>query len=103
MDLLKELADKVVPSVEWCLPCLWVVTMKFPYKTLGSVQRHVDSLHDTVAEHLDKMAKAMYPDHATAAIRPTYRIEHLMANSDSERTLIAVFDEDHKRQKPNED
>lgn len=101
MDLLKKLSSHVVPSAEWCLPSLWVVTMKFPFKTLGSIQNHVKSLQDTAAEHLSKMAKAMYPDNPF--VRPTYRVVHLMANSDSERTLIAVFDEDHKRPKPNED
>jgi hypothetical protein len=101
MELLKRLSSNVVPSAEWCLPSLWVVTMKFPFKTLGSIQNHVKSLQDCAAEHLDKMAVAMYPDNPR--VRPTYRVVHLMANSDSERTLIAVFDEDHKRQKPNED
>jgi hypothetical protein len=101
MDLLKQLSAKVVPSAEWCLPSLWVVTMKFPFKTLGSIQNHVKSLQDCAAEHLNKMALAMYPDNPK--VRPTYRVVHLMANSDSERTLIAVFDEDHKRQKPNKD
>jgi hypothetical protein len=101
MELLKQLSAKVVPSAEWCLPSLWVITMKFPFKTLGSIQNHVKSLQDCAAEHLEKMAVAMYPDNPK--VRPTYRVVHLMANSDSERTLIAVFDEDHKRQKPNED
>jgi precorrin isomerase len=63
--------------------------MKLPYKSIGSVQRHVNIIEESAGSHLREMALAMFPKEN---IRIAYRVIHAMANSDSERTLIAVFE-----------
>jgi hypothetical protein len=90
-ELLTELSDKVVQSADWCLPSLWIVTMKMPFKSIASVQRHVEALSEFLPLVLGKMAQTMYPGDY-AQVRITHRVVHLMANSDSERTVIALFD-----------
>jgi len=89
------------PLVLWCRPLTWVITMKLPFKTIGSIQRHVQQMHERLPRDLERMASILFPfpkNNATdgstkvTPIRTRFRVVHLMANSDSERTLIAVFE-----------
>ena len=89
------------PISLWCRPLTWVITMKLPFKTIGSIQRHVQQMHERLPRDLERMANLLFPTPKNDAtdgltndtpIRTKFRVVHLMANSDSERTLIAVFE-----------
>ena len=88
-DCVEQIKGTIVKRANWCLPSVWVITMKLPFKTLGSIQRHMDLMKEDIPRHLEDMAHTMYPN---KKIRSKSRIVHLMANSDSERTLIAIFE-----------
>lgn len=88
MVTMKHLCDFVPSKAKWLLPCVWVITLKLPFKTLGSIAHHVEKIHATIPAHLDKIKEKMYPG-ANVTVR--HRLVHLMANSDSERTMIAIF------------
>ena len=93
-SLLEMLPKHVLSKTKWQLPVVFVITMKLPFKTLGSIQKHVDTLHEILAQTLLEMVPVMFPGasrDAQAAIQPSFRLVHAMANSESERTLIAVF------------
>jgi 23S rRNA U2552 (ribose-2'-O)-methylase RlmE/FtsJ len=85
---------------QWTVPAFAVITLKLPFKTVGSIQNHIQSIHEKLPHFLWNMCQTMYPkdsnvddtDESTTVIKPAYRLVHLMANSDSERTLIAKFD-----------
>lgn len=79
---------------KWAVPAVVVITMKFPFKTIGSIQRHISKVHDSAPQFLISMRDSMYPAATAPKIFVRYRLEHLMANSDSERTLIAIFEND---------
>jgi 23S rRNA U2552 (ribose-2'-O)-methylase RlmE/FtsJ len=82
--------------VAWPL-CL-VITIKLPYKTIGSMQRNIEKTCEYIPEFLRKIA-SLGPvsndngddqcDDYNVDIR--YKICHLFANSLSERTLVATF------------
>lgn len=89
MELFRKMKTLTGKPPCWTLPSVWVVTMKLPFKSIGSVQRHVNIIEESAGSHLREMALAMFPKEN---IRIAYRVIHAMANSDSERTLIAVFE-----------
>jgi len=89
IEIIKQVAETVVRKGKWLLPSVCVVTFKLPYKTLGSIQRHVDMMNESIPSRLNEMAAKMYP---AEKVHARYQIVHLMANSDSERTLIAIFE-----------
>ena len=80
--------------VAWPL-CL-VITIKLPYKTVGSMQRNIEKTNEYIPEFLRKIA-SLGPasnnedpsNDFNVDIR--YKICHLFANSLSERTLVATF------------
>ena len=95
------------------LPCLFVLTLKFPHKTGGSVKRNLDRTLEPVVEEVRRIAAlaSAYPSPAPSSneaisssddavvvfprgpgCRARYRVVHLMANSDSERTLLVALD-----------
>jgi hypothetical protein len=84
--------ENQVESPKFTLPCIFVITMKLPFKTFGSIQRHVNLLHEKLPQYLSGMVAAMYP-HIPQPVQTRSTIAHLMANSDSERTLIILFEE----------
>lgn len=90
-DLL-ELTVSTAKKCNWTLPAVTVLTLKLPFKTLGSIQRHLDRIYDKLPQYLSDMAAAMYPLVTAQKIQKRYRLVHLMANADSERTIIAIFD-----------
>jgi hypothetical protein len=118
------------------LPSTWVVTMKLPFKTLGSIQRNVQQIKerlglidqpvqpqqkkknpktdnsseeeeekspplswlDQMAMHFGKQHDSVYGRGSSSSnnnngrdVQWNAQVVHLMANSDSERTLIATF------------
>jgi 23S rRNA C2498 (ribose-2'-O)-methylase RlmM len=89
VEVMKQLAEMVVLKAKFMLPSAWIITLKVPFKTLGSIQRHIDRMHDTVPAQLNEMKDKMYPH---TAVRVRHQIVHLMANADCERTLIAIFE-----------
>lgn len=92
-DLLEMLVRAVASSAEWLVPCVWVVTLKFPFKTTGSVQRQIELIQERLPKFLNDLSQAMYPKQF-GHIRASHQLLHLMANSDSERTLLIVFERD---------
>ncbi|KAI2496532.1 FtsJ-like methyltransferase [Fragilaria crotonensis] len=88
-EIMNQIAATVVGKSKWMLPSVCVITLKLPFKTLQSIQRHVDMMAESIPSHLDDMAEKMFPTEDRVRVR--YQIVHLMANSDSERTLIAIF------------
>jgi hypothetical protein len=89
IELMKQLEETVAQKCKWALPSVWVITLKLPFKTLGSVQRHVDMIYERIPSHLEGISAKMYPGDKVQA---RFQIAHLMANSDSERTLIVIFE-----------
>jgi hypothetical protein len=96
----------------WTLPAVAVITLKMPFKTVGSIQRHVEDMQCKLPSFLRDLEHGMLSnvsstleskDGATGTlespsrakpIRTRYQLVHLMANADSERTVVAVFEPD---------
>lgn len=97
LALLKRLqtdVDNSAACTKWSVPSAWVVTLKLPYKTVGSLTRNLTKVTDKIPQQLATAVDLMSFD-ATATTKPIsvrYKVVHLMANSESERTLIAIFD-----------
>jgi hypothetical protein len=72
----------------WTLPCAWVVTLKLPYKTVGSMERNLGLVLKTVPQHLESAAALAFDQ----PVSIKFKVIHLLANSESERTIVAVFD-----------
>jgi predicted rRNA methylase YqxC with S4 and FtsJ domains len=86
--------QSIQTTQKWAVPAAVVVTMKFPFKTIGSIQRHISKVLDSLPEFLSNMRGLMYQTATASNISIRYRLEHVMANSDSERTLIALFEKE---------
>ena len=90
-----EILEKIVTLVRrigkgcWTLPCVWVVTLKLPYKTVRSLERNLGKVLETIPGHLEAAAELAF-DHQVSI---QFKILHLMANSDSERTIVALFND----------
>jgi 23S rRNA U2552 (ribose-2'-O)-methylase RlmE/FtsJ len=79
-------------KAKFTLPCIFIITMKLPFKTLKSVQRHVELIHNKLQNYLSDMVAAMYPE-SLEPIQTRSVVAHLMANSDGERTIIVIFEQ----------
>ena len=89
--LMNELLVPLVQKVSWTLPAVMVVTMKLPFKTSGSIQRHIDGIEERLPTFVEELSAAMYPDNDDSVVTTRYHLVHLMANTDLERTLIIHF------------
>jgi FtsJ-like methyltransferase len=102
--------------VTWTVPAVVILTMKLPFKTLPSIQRHVADLQVQIPKFVQQLQAIMYNHHhhhhpttttttsssnndpllsissSDTTVSSRYRVIHLMANSDSERTLIVIFE-----------
>jgi 23S rRNA U2552 (ribose-2'-O)-methylase RlmE/FtsJ len=76
-------------QAQWELPCVWVLTMKLPFKTLESIKRQVGQIRERLPKFAEDLTACLYP--TQQQVHCEQRIVHLMANSDSERTLILTF------------
>ena len=85
--MLQALPDKTI----FTLPSCWVITIKLPFKTLPSLQRHMVRAREWAPLRLEEIKNLIYPLHQ---VKVLYTFAHLMANSDSERTLIAIMEEE---------
>ena len=98
-DGLLDLLVRVVGTVSWTLPAVAVVTLKLPFKTSGSIERHVARIRESVPQKLQELSEAMYGSGSSdnkkenVAVATDYQVLHLMANADSERTLVVHFNE----------
>lgn len=90
--VLLDLMVKVVKNCTWTVPAVAVITLKLPFKTAGSIQRHLDAIDEKLPRSLQDMQAAMYPTFGKR-VKTRYRLVHLMANADSERTVIAIFED----------
>ena len=76
----------------FALPLCLVITLKLPYKSVGSINRNLDKAIKCIPDHLRKIALlASSTVGGTDDVEVQYKICHLFANSVSERTLIAVL------------
>ena len=88
MELFDVLCDRVIHSIQCCLPSVWVMTMKLPFRSPGSIRRHLQLLGEGLDGKLTDMAQVLYPN---KVVEWKSQLVHLMANSDSERTLLVTF------------
>ena len=81
-------------------PAIFVLTLKLPYKSTVSIQTNMKKAIEKTPDCLRQIAAAGTSTLTSKdeAITVNYRIVHLDANSESERTLIAVFDRVAKTQ-----
>ncbi|KAL9185415.1 hypothetical protein ACHAXT_003192 [Thalassiosira profunda] len=71
-------------------PLCLVVTLKLPFKTAGSIERNLEKVNGNIPDCLRRFA-SLGSSSSPAEVR--YKICHLFANSISERTLVAIFNE----------
>ena len=85
-------ASAVAPLLS--LPAVFVLTLKFPYKSGQSMKRNYASATKMIPDLLRSIVDAQYRVAKCNAedITCRYTVVHLHANSDSERTVIAIFD-----------
>ncbi|GKY90666.1 hypothetical protein MPSEU_000040000 [Mayamaea pseudoterrestris] len=86
LDVLLQSFARI--NATWTAPVTFVVTMKLPFKTLQSIQRQIRQMKERVPTFAEGLAKILFPKRS---VRCRHRLLHLMANSDSERTLIVFF------------
>lgn len=96
------LFEKIVKTMEGCSsilgsserlfawPLCLVVTLKFPYKTSGSINRHVNRAKEIINDFLREIARIGRSENEHV-LEAKYKICHLFANSVAERCLIALF------------
>jgi len=87
-ELLDEFSSWILKKAEWCLPSIFILTMKFPFKRVASIQQNLEKLTKRLPEQLRIMENVLYPGKIVSS---WHRIVHLMANSICERTLIIAF------------
>lgn len=85
LDPLIEITDKT----RWSLPAVVVLTFKLPYRTAGSIQRHVDSIKEMLPDYVKRLSLSMFEKET----RTRFRLLHLMANAIGERTVVVVFED----------
>lgn len=89
-----NILEKIVQLMEriggnaFALPAACVITLKMPYKTRTSLDRNLEKVKKKIPQQLRKMASLSYEQQ----VNIRHQIVHLMANSDSERTLIVIFE-----------
>lgn len=89
-----EILEKTIELMQrldrtsWTLPACLVITLKMPYKSVKNMARKLESATKKIPSLLKKAACIMYKD---TDVKIRYQIPHLMANSEWERTLVAVF------------
>lgn len=102
--LLDDLSTHVVPFTRWTLPVVLVLTCKLPFRTAGSIARHVQGIRERVPDLLDEWKPYFVAAASTATATATttvrkqgvameWKLLHLFANSESERTLLIVVKE----------
>lgn len=88
LDKIEQLLEQL-PQGSWSLPSSWVITLKFPFKTTDSLQRNIEKIMKAIPSQLQRMGRIAYEGKICAR----FRIVHLMANSDGERTLIVLWEQ----------
>lgn len=86
-ELLQALPEKNI----FALPSCWVITIKLPFKTQHSLARHIARAKEWAPVKLEEIKNLVYP---FRKVTVRYTFAHLMANADSERTLIAIMEEE---------
>jgi FtsJ-like methyltransferase len=100
LDLFQDIVAQRAPNVigqetrpnKFTLPCIFIITMKLPFQTLPSIQRHIDLINQRLPHYLSRMAAAMCTN-GEPIVQARHTLVHLMANSTAERTLVAIFEE----------
>ena len=78
--------------VAW--PFCLVITLKLPYKTVGSIDRNMEKVNKYIPEYLRQISSlgpSSSEDGSGIDVEVRYKICHLFANSLSERTLISIY------------
>ena len=77
-------------------PLCLVLTVKLPYKTSGSIDRHIGRAKQITSEFLQQIAKVGCDnENQVKDVKVNYKICHLFANSVAERCLVAVLKKDN--------
>eukprot|EP00977_Amphora_coffeiformis_P023842 scaffold14530_cov217-Amphora_coffeaeformis.AAC.2 len=91
-ELWQTLLLHILPHVpKWQFPAVLVLTCKLPFRTAGSIARHVAMMNDQVPAFLESMRPHFGIDRDMVSIESQFL--HLFANSESERTLLLVVTE----------
>jgi FtsJ-like methyltransferase len=93
LPLLLQTMSRNKLAMTWTLPAIVVLTLKLPFKTIPSLQRHVADIQQQVPLYIQSLQSILYPP-PQPPISSRHWIIHLMANSDSERTLLILFQGD---------
>lgn len=92
-SLQENIATLARKIPRWTLPAAWVITCKLPHKHAGSVRLHVDKMQrEIVPALLQTSVPCMYPNEQHQEVKARFAVLHLLANSDSERTLLVYFE-----------
>ena len=99
-----EKGGKTAAAPLLTLPSVFVLTLKFAYKTEQSMKRNYAAATKMIPDLLRSIVYAQCRVTKCGAedIACRYTVVHLHANSDSERTVIAIFDatdDDSKKRK----
>ena len=93
---LEKKGSEAAPSSLITLPAVIVLTLKFAYKTEQSMKRNYAAAMNTIPTLLTSIVdgqcrttNSICRDHISCR----YTVCHLHANSDSERTVLAIFEE----------
>jgi predicted rRNA methylase YqxC with S4 and FtsJ domains len=93
LPLILQTMQRNQTAVTWTLPAMLVLTLKLPFKTIPSLQRHVADIQQQVPIFIQNLQSILYPPSVShPPMSSRHRIIHLMANSDSERTLLIFFE-----------
>ena len=91
--ILQQLQQPInMDVIQWTIPSVLIVTLKLPFKRIHSIRRHVLEIRKQVPLFLQTLSMIMYGKIKSTTIVSRYRIVHCMANSESERTLLAFFE-----------
>ena len=90
----QKVHERINKRGEKCLlhhPSVVVVTVKCPYKTEGSLGRVLQGVRDQLPDAVRCILNCVGGGGTGTDVMAQYAMVHLMANSDSERTVVILF------------
>jgi 23S rRNA C2498 (ribose-2'-O)-methylase RlmM len=90
-ELLEQVATVLAKCRRWCLPAVLVLTLKLPFRSLGSVQRHVGEIQAKLPKLVQEWSTLIASSTSSKPLQTQNQLLHLFANSVSERTVVVTF------------
>lgn len=88
-ELWEALPTHILPYItRWRFPVVLVLTCKLPFRTAGSIARHVGRLRDALPGFVERLRPFFDQDVNNVMVES--QLLHLFANSESERTLVLI-------------